>query len=90
VIDRSVFRRTGALALSRTDRGFKTTAARPSTQDRPWASGHSREGSGHSREGSGHSREGQGGRTVNAGEPAAPRPAARDATPRAEDLGPDD
>jgi len=90
VIDRSVFRRTGALALHWTGRDFKMTAARPSTQDRPWASGYSREGRGDSREGSGREGRPQGDRSATASEPSATRPAGRDATPRLEDLGPDD
>src|SRR5262249_56960840 len=37
VVDRTTWRATGALTLTRTDTGFAMTAARPATQDRPWA-----------------------------------------------------
>jgi len=37
VIDRGLWRQTGALALRRTTTGFEREAARPATQDRPWA-----------------------------------------------------
>jgi competence protein ComEC len=74
VIDRKVWRSTGAVALQRIDNGFALTPARPPGYDRPWARA-----------------------APAAGEPAASlptsatsRPALRDATPRTEDLGPDD
>jgi competence protein ComEC len=71
VIDRNVWRRTGAIAVHRTAGGFELTAARPASQDRPWARSAGR---------------GEG----VAEQPAGGRPAARDATPRQEDVGPDD
>ncbi len=37
VVDRPVWRRTGALALRRLGQGFEITAARPAGHDRPWA-----------------------------------------------------
>ncbi len=37
VIDRSVLRRTGAVALRRTGEGFAMSAVRPQGYDRPWA-----------------------------------------------------
>jgi competence protein ComEC len=37
VVDRTVWRRTGAIAVHRTDSGFDVMAARPASQDRPWA-----------------------------------------------------
>jgi competence protein ComEC len=37
VVDRTVWKRNGALALRRTKEGFEMTAARPPTYDRPWA-----------------------------------------------------
>ena len=73
VIDRNVWRATGAVALSRTGNGFALTAARPASQDRPWARGSGVPGA-----------EGRGDR-VPAG-----RAAPADATPRQEDVGPDD
>jgi competence protein ComEC len=39
VIDRSVSRGRGAIALRRTGESFEITAARPAGQDRPWAHG---------------------------------------------------
>jgi competence protein ComEC len=37
VVDRQVWRRSGALALRRAGEGFEITASRPSGYDRPWA-----------------------------------------------------
>jgi competence protein ComEC len=37
VVDRSVWRRSGALALRRSGEGFEIIATRPSGYDRPWA-----------------------------------------------------
>ena len=37
VVDRQVWRRTGAIALRRVGQGFEITAARPAGYDRPWA-----------------------------------------------------
>jgi len=80
VVDRTTWRQSGALALTRRGEGFVITAARPATQDRPWARRAGHEGSDTSRE-------------VGATQDRAPDPAkrnVRDATPRVEDLGPDD
>ena len=71
VIDRNVWRKTGAMAVYRSGAGFDVVAARPATQDRPWARG-----------------------AVSAGTGEATTPARlsvpRDATPRQEDIGPED
>ena len=75
VIDRASSRQSGAMALYRAGTGFEAVAARPPGYDRPWARA-------------------QGGiRPTAGGSPSQPepaRPAGRDATPRAEDLGPGD
>ena len=71
VVDRSTSRRLGALALYRAHGSFVTVAARPPTQDRPWARAAL-------------------GAAPAATAPAASPPAARDATPRQDDLAPDD
>src|SRR5262249_8317358 len=76
-VDRTTRRATGALALTRTDTAFAMTAGRPATQDRPWARRWGGEGS-------------AGERPATGGTLAPTPPNARDATPRAEDLGPDD
>jgi competence protein ComEC len=70
VVDRNLWRAGGALALHRTGPRWEITAARPSSQDRPWAP---------------VARSGARVRT-----PTTDGPAARDATPRPEDLGADD
>jgi competence protein ComEC len=72
VIDRTTSRRSGALALYRTQAGFVTAAARPAGQDRPWA-----------RAAPGTAP------PSTAALPTSPS-SARDATPRADDLSPDD
>jgi competence protein ComEC len=72
VIDRTM-RSSGALALTWNGTGFGTIAARPATQDRPWA----------------HAPRGRPPTAGPGTTPAAPVP-TRDATPRMEDLGPDD
>jgi hypothetical protein len=72
VIDRSTSRRLGALALYRNDGSFATVAARPPSQDRPWA------------------RAAPGAAPAATTAPAGSPPAARDATPRQDDLAPDD
>jgi len=77
VVDRTAWRQTGALALTRTDAGFAIMAARPLTQDRPWARRNGEAG-------------GAGERSTLAAPPAPAAQNARDATPRADDLGPDD
>jgi competence protein ComEC len=46
VIDRSVWRKTGAVAAYRRGSGFDVVAARPATQDRPWARGTAQAGTG--------------------------------------------
>jgi competence protein ComEC len=71
VIDRNVWRKTGAVAVYRSGGGVNVVAARPVTQDRPWARGAAQAGSG------------------EAASPARPT-LPRDATPRPEDIGPDD
>lgn len=78
VIDRATWRQSGALALTRTPTGFAVTPARPATQDRPWAR----------RAGSGGAQEDAAPVRPSAAPSSAPH--ARDATPRADDLGPDD
>lgn len=72
VLDRTTLRPSGAMALTWTGTRFATSAARPATQDRPWARAPR-------------------GSPVTAGASTAPTTVpARDATPRPEDLGPDD
>jgi competence protein ComEC len=73
LLDRNVWRTTGALALRRTGDGFAMTAARPPGYDRPWSRAPTADG-------------------VAVGRDRSPsdRPAARDATPRDEDLRPED
>jgi competence protein ComEC len=74
LIDRTARATTGALALRRVGQRFEITAARPDGHDRPWARGAAR--------------------PAAAGEQAPTPPAgdapARDATPRADDLEPED
>src|SRR5262245_43419228 len=71
VIDRTVWRATGTLALTWNGAGFTITAARPVTYDRPWART-------------------SGGRSTVPATASPPVAPPRDATPRVEDLGPDD
>jgi competence protein ComEC len=73
VIDRPVWRRTGAIALRRIGEGFEITAARPDGYDRPWARGGVQGGAPAS-----------GGDASETSRPAGPQP--RDAMPREEDL----
>src|SRR5262249_12465676 len=82
-VDRTTWRQTGAPALTRTDAGFAITAARPPTQDRPWAR---RNGEGSGSRDTGTSDE----RSTPDRAPAPASRSTRDATPRADDLGPDD
>jgi len=51
VIDRSVWRRSGAMSLRRVGQGFEITSSRPAGYERPWARtlGQSGEASGESR-----------------------------------------
>jgi competence protein ComEC len=71
VIDRTMWRKTGAIAMYRSGSGFDVVAARPPMQDRPWARGAAGAGVGE---------------TTSPARPTLPR----DATPRQEDIGPDD
>jgi len=75
VIDRQVWRRSGAIALRRVGERFEITPTRPDGYDRPWARAVAQGG--------------QGGQGDNASEPSrstSARPQPRDATPREEDL----
>ena len=71
VVDRKIWRSTGALALHRLGNGFELTPSRPQGYDRPWARAVPESGT-----------------PMQSG--SAPRPPARDATPRTEDLEPGD
>jgi competence protein ComEC len=71
VVDRNVWRQTGALALHRAADGFAITAARPPGYDRPW------------------SRAAASDSAIANASPSV-RPPSRDATPRDEDLRPED
>jgi len=73
IVDRKARLAGGALALRRVGPGWEITAARPPSQNRPWAPA-TRAGSGGARSGTA----------------TAEQPAPRDATPRAEDLAPED
>jgi competence protein ComEC len=73
VIDRTVWRHTGALALHRTANGFAITAARSQSGDRPWTRSQSADGA-----------------VTTAASQATTAPTRRDATPRQEDLRPED
>jgi len=77
VIDRSLWRTRGALAIFREGASFTIESARPTTFDRPWAPRPSRTTAAASSD-------------TTRGQPAKPAPAPRDATPRSEDLQPDD
>ncbi len=77
VIGRSLWRERGALALRRNGSGFIIESARPPNFDRPWAPRPARAASAASSD-------------TAAGPSGAARSPPRDATPRPEDLQPDD
>ena len=77
VIDRSLWRTRGALAIFREGASFTIESARPTTFDRPLGPRPSRTTAAASSD-------------TTRGQPAKPAPAPRDATPRSEDLQPDD
>jgi competence protein ComEC len=74
-VDRAMRMRSGALALRRVGDGWQITPARPDGYERPWAK----------------ARVPAGAVAADAGHVApAPKPSARDATPKPADLAPDD
>jgi len=77
VLDRSLWRERGALALRRDGTGFIIDSTRPPNFDRPWAPRQPHTGGAASSE-------------IGTSPPEASRAPPRDATPRPEDLQPDD
>jgi competence protein ComEC len=86
VLDRKLRGEVGALALRRIGTGWEIVAARPAGEERPWSG---RAGGAATAGGAAGAGGGTGGAAGNAGESGAPKPGARDATPRPEDVAPD-
>jgi len=80
VIGRSLWRARGALALRRDGSGFVIDSARPPNFDRPWAPNAAPQ----------PARSGAANSDAAAVQPAVSRTQPRDATPRPEDLDPND